>query len=208
MLSVFFIWGFLRLVRCLCRYLAVLLFLGSLFEKFSGANFCFWVSLLVLCFLVGFCLCFCFMFWRIAPESVWKNSLDVRSCFLGFVLSYFGFFVDTVFCLFLFLFKRYSSGSNRTPPHALVFLVLVLFLRPAAPVVSPLFGRASCFLAFSSGCHSGPRAFLGFSWNLRGLCSLAPSEAFLDARRHGFFLASCPWFLFFPLCFVLRPHFF
>ena len=60
-------------------FFAVLLFLGSLLEKFSGANFCLWVSLLVLCFLVGFCLCFCFMFWQVAPESVWKNSLDVRS---------------------------------------------------------------------------------------------------------------------------------
>ena len=39
MLSVFFILCFLCLVRCLCRFLAVF-FLGSLFETFSGANFC------------------------------------------------------------------------------------------------------------------------------------------------------------------------
>ena len=30
---------------------------------------------------------------------------------------------------------------------------------------------------FFSGCHSGPCAVLGFSWNFRGLSSLAPSEA-------------------------------
>ena len=38
--------------------------------------------------------------------------------FLVFSL-FFGFFVDVVFA-FVFLFKRQSSGSNRTPPHALV----------------------------------------------------------------------------------------
>ena len=48
-------------------------------KKFSGPNFCFRVSVLFLCFLVGFCLGFCFTLWRFVPESVRKNSLDVRS---------------------------------------------------------------------------------------------------------------------------------
>ena len=72
---------FLCLVRCLLPLFAVRLVLGSLFEKFSGANFCFWVAVWVLCFVVGFCLCFCFSFWLFAPETVWKNSIDVRSVF-------------------------------------------------------------------------------------------------------------------------------
>ena len=37
----FFILCLLCLVRCLLAVFAVLLFLGSLFEKLSGANFCF-----------------------------------------------------------------------------------------------------------------------------------------------------------------------
>ena len=46
---VFFVSGSASLVV----FFAVLLFLGSLFEKFSGANFCFWVSWLVLCFSIA-----------------------------------------------------------------------------------------------------------------------------------------------------------
>ena len=56
-----------------CRFFAVLLFLRSLFEKFSGANFCFWVSVWVLCVLELFCLCFCFIVCFFAPETVLKK---------------------------------------------------------------------------------------------------------------------------------------
>ena len=71
MLSVFFILGFRCLVWCLLPFFAVPLFLGSFFEKnFRERTFVFGWWWLVLCFLVGFCLCFCFTFWRFAPESV------------------------------------------------------------------------------------------------------------------------------------------
>ena len=43
---------------------------GRFLEKFSGANFCFRVSVLVVCFLVLFCLCFCFIIWFFVPENV------------------------------------------------------------------------------------------------------------------------------------------
>ena len=66
---------------------------GRFLEKFSGANFCFWVVVMVLCFLVGFCLCFGFIFWQFTPESVWKISLDVRSVV---------FWVRSLFLWFLF----------------------------------------------------------------------------------------------------------
>ena len=79
----FFHFVFLCLARRLLLFFAVLLSLGSLFEKCSGANFCFWVSVLVLGFSVVFCIGFRFTFRRFAPESVWKNSLDVRFVFLG-----------------------------------------------------------------------------------------------------------------------------
>ena len=49
MLSVFFILCFLCLARCLLLFFIVLPFLGSLLRKFSGANFCFWVSVLFVC---------------------------------------------------------------------------------------------------------------------------------------------------------------
>ena len=80
MLSVFFILCFLCLGRCLCRFFAVLLFLGSLCEKmFRERTFVFGCRWLVLGVLVVFCLGFCFIFWRLAPENVRKNSLHVRS---------------------------------------------------------------------------------------------------------------------------------
>ena len=172
MLRVFFILCFCVWFGVFCRFFTVLLFLGSLFEKifrertfvfgcccwscvflvgfclcfcfmfwrvapesvwknsldvrsvvlkkFSGANFCFWASLLVLCFLVGFCFCFCFMFWRVAPESVWKNSLDVRSavlknfsganfCFLGVGVGH--VFVGAVLLMFLLYVLAVRSRS-------------------------------------------------------------------------------------------------
>ena len=46
---------------------------GRCLEKFSGANFCFWVSVWVLRVLVLFCLCFCFIICFFAPETVLKK---------------------------------------------------------------------------------------------------------------------------------------
>ena len=110
MLRVFFILCFCVWFGVFCRFFAVLLFLGPLFEKFSGANFCFWVSLLVLCFLVGFGLCFCFMFWRVAPKVFGKILLmsgllflkkfsGANFCFLGVGLGH--VFVGAVLLMFL-----------------------------------------------------------------------------------------------------------
>ena len=56
------------------------------FEKFSGANFCFWGGCVGLVFFGGFLLMFLLYFWYFAPETVWKNSLHVRS---GFFLGLF-----------------------------------------------------------------------------------------------------------------------
>ena len=102
--------------------------------------------------------------------------------------------------MFFVILKRHSSGSNRTPPDAQVCFFLFFLCCPAAFYCSAHFGRASCFLAFSSGCHSGPRAFLGFSLNLRGLSSLAPSEALFLGTRGG---RGVSWLLFLGLCFPL-----
>ena len=63
-----------------------------------------------------------------------------------------------------------------------------------------LFGRASCFSAFLSGCHSGPRAFLGFSLNLWGLSLARPFRGpFLGTRGgKGFPVLLLPCFSFSP----------
>ena len=178
-----------------CCFLPFVCSKGRFLEKFSGANFCFWVVVLVLCFLVGFCYCFCFIFWRSAPEPVWKNSIDVRSGFFWVrSLSLRFFFRRRV----LFFFKRQRSGSNRTPPTHLFGFSFSLFVSRRAFCFA-LFGRASCFSAFFSGCLSGPRAFFGFSLDL-----LRPFS--WDARRQGFSCASLALCSFPPFLFVLRPH--
>ena len=173
-------------------------------KNLSGANFCFWVLVLVLCFWWVFAYVFALFFGGSLPEVFGKILLS-GLLFSGFVLSSFGFFVVVVvvFGFWLLFFKRYRSGGNRTPPHTHLFcwfLFLFCLFRPFWPCVLLLGGF--------SGCHSGPRAFLGFSWNLWGLSSLAPSEAlFLGREAAGVLLCfSCSVF-FFPFCFVLRPHF-
>ena len=227
------------------------LFLGSLFaEKFSGANFCFWVSVSFVFILVLFCLCFCFIIWFFVPANVsrkffsrqvrclnkfsganfcfWvsgvgfvcfgavlpmfllyifvfslpklsqKNSLDVRSGVFGSFSLFLWFFCRRRRpCFFFFFREKDQVVTGHTPTRTWVafscsfFVPPHLFVRPFWPCV-PLLG-------VFSGCHSGPRAFLGFSWNLRGLSSLAPSEAlFLDARRQGCFGRFFLLFLFSP----------
>ena len=66
---------------------------------------------------------------------------------------------------------------------------------------SPFFGRASCFLAFSSGCHSGPRAFSGFSWNF------LPRPFFWTRGGMGVLFVSFCCFCFpLLLCFAAFSH--
>ena len=89
-----------------------------------------------LVFLVAFCLGFRFTFWRFAPESVWENSLDVRSAVFGFVLSSSGF-SPTSFFFVCFSLEKQRSGSNRTPPHAPVFVRSCSLFCPAALGLSP-----------------------------------------------------------------------
>ena len=140
---------------------------------------------------------FLLLFWWFAPESVWKNSLVVRSAvFSGFVLSSFRFFVDVVF------FKRHSSGSHRTPPHTHLFcLFLFSFCVPPLVSVSPVLAVRPASRLFFSGCHSGPRGF-GILLELMGLelRSPLPRPLSLDARRQGFFVFLVLFF-FFPFLF-------
>ena len=125
-------------------------------------------------FFGGFCLCFGFMFWRFAPETVRKNSLNVRSVVFRVRFLLLWFFRRHRFSFFLF--KRDSSGNNRTPPHTHLFCWFpFLFLCPAALVCFARFGRASRFLRFLRGAFLGPVRFC----DSPGTCSEAP---FLGTR--------------------------
>ena len=79
-------------------------------NKFSGANFCVLVS--VVCFLVLFCLCFCFSTWLFVPENGPRkfSSGQVRclSKFSGSELLFYGVGVGLVcFGAFLPMFLLY-----------------------------------------------------------------------------------------------------
>ena len=78
----FFVSGLAPLPFC-----SVLLFFRSLFEKIFGSELLFWDVGVGLVFFGGFCLCFCCMFWRFAPETVRKILLMSGLVFLGFLLS-------------------------------------------------------------------------------------------------------------------------
>ena len=160
---------------------------------------------------------FLLYFLAVAPEIVWKNSLDVMSVFWNLFSLLWVFFVDVVFVFFLFLFKRQSSGGNRTPHTRLFGFFFFVFLSRRGWFFSfflsrcgwliARFGRASRFLAFSSGCLSGPRAFLGILLELTGLELTRPFRGPFswDARRQGCFCASLVLVVFFPFCFAAMP---
>ena len=98
-----------------CLFFAVLLRV-AVGNQFSGANFCFLASRLVLCFSMVFCMCFCFRFWHFAPETVRKNSLNVRSSVFGSLSLRFsvvgsGNCTVTLALLFFFsFFRRLKCG--------------------------------------------------------------------------------------------------
>ena len=173
-------------------------------KTFSGANFWFgwWCWSCVFWWVFAHVFAF---FWRFAPESVWKNSLDVRSGVFWVRSLFLWFFRGRrFFAVFLKDTDQVATGH----PHTRLFVCSFSLFVSRRAFCFALFGHASCFLAFFSGCHSGARAFLGFSWNLRGLSSLAPSEApFLGTRGgKGFPVLLLPCFSFSPSV-LLRLHF-
>ena len=131
-----------------------------------------------------------FFFGGSLPKMFGKILLMSGLVFFGFVLSSFGFFRRRRF------FWRETVQVVIGHPLARTCVACSLFLyvsrrfclfRPFWPCVLLLGGF--------SGCHSGPRAFLGFSRDF--------SEAFfLDARRQGFSCASLVLFFFLPFCFA------
>ena len=152
---VFFVSGSLSFVV----FLSFLLSKGRFLEKFSGANFCFWEFGSSLCFLVGFCYVFCFIFWRFAPGTVWKNSLDVRS---GFFLG--SFSLALVFVVVVVFFFRDKDQVVTGHPHTHLFGFFFFFLCPAALYVLPFLAVRPASRRFSRGAFLGPARFLDSPW--------------------------------------------
>ena len=114
MLSVFFIlFFFVSGPVSFAVFFAVLLFLGSFFQKkFSGANFCFWVGGAGLVFFGGFLpMFFLYFAGGSLPKVSGKNSLHVRSVFFGGAL----FFSLPPETGFLLMSRRFFLGSFSLP---------------------------------------------------------------------------------------------
>ena len=133
---------------------------------------------------------------------VFRSRKCLGNFFLMSGLVFLGFFsLPLVFLptsspfLFLFsLFERESLGSSRAHPHThLVLFVLVPFVVPPRLSVHP-FWPCVLLLGVSLRRHSGPHAFLGFSWYS---CPFSGREA---ARVFWSFLSVV---LVFPFCCVL-----
>ena len=83
---------------------------GRCLKKFSGANFCFWVSVLVGFFWCCFAYAFALLFVFSLPKLSWKNSIDVRSGVFGVFFSpplvFFRRRRRPFVCLFPFFFQE------------------------------------------------------------------------------------------------------
>ena len=159
MLSVFFTLCFCVRSGVFCRFLPFFSSKGRFLEKFSGANLCFWMLVSVLCFLVGFCLCFCFIFGGSLPEVFEKILLLSGLVFSGVVLSSLGFSPTS----FFFLRDKVQVVTGHPFARA-CFAGSFSFLCPAAFVCFAHFGRASCLWVVFRGAILGPVRFWDSPW--------------------------------------------
>ena len=161
------------LVRCLLPFFVILLFLGSLFGKIFGSKLLFLGGCVGLVCFGGFLLIVFALFFGVSlPKLFGKNSIDVRSGFSGFVLSSLGFFVVVVVFVFVFFFKRYRSGSNRTPFTRTCLSGSFSFFCPAAfvcPSEALFLGRGESYLDLF---YVGSFVFEGFLSGLVYECIL------------------------------------
>ena len=146
-----------------------------------GSELLFWVSWLVLCFSVVFCLGFCsiFCFFR-SRKCLGKNFFMSGLLFLGG--CFFLFSRRRRLFVFFCFFKRESLGSNRTRPTRTLCSCSFSCLCPRRTGFISRFGRASLLSCVLSGCHSGPRAFWRF-WILSVLGG-AERKTIQNDKRH------------------------
>ena len=172
MLSVFFIFVFF--VSGPVSFVFFLSFFsskGRFLKKFSGANFCFWVVGLALVFFGGFLLMFLLYF--LAFRS--RNCLEkFSSCQVWFFFWVRSLFLRFFFCRrrrfrFLFLFFLFSRDIDQVvtghPLHTHLFFWFFFFFVSRRVCLFRPFWPCVPLLGVFSGCHSGPRAVLGFSLN-------------------------------------------
>ena len=166
----------------------------AVWNKFSGANFCFLWSVAVLCFSMVFCLGFRFMVWCLAPESVQKKVLFmsgllfwVRSLLLRFPVgdsASFWFSCGSEFCQAIFfrcfvpLFFPFPSPSSLLlssfsslvwPGSPFVFSALCPGRRPPSPGRSSIALHAlllSSCLSLCPGRPPSPSLLLALSLSL------------------------------------------
>ena len=87
-----------------CRFLPFCSSKGRFLEKFSGANFCFWGVVLVLCFWWVFAYVFA-SFLAVRSRNCPKKILLLSGLvFFGVVFFSFAFFADVVFRVFFVCF--------------------------------------------------------------------------------------------------------
>ena len=149
------------------------------------------------CFAYVFALLFAFSL----PKLSRKNSLDVRFGVFG-LPSFFLWSVSPTsssFCLSPFFFRETAQVVTGHTPTRTCFAVSFSVFVSCRVCVCP-FWPCVPLLGVFSGCHSGPRAFLGFSLDL-----LRPFS--WDARRQGFSVLLLPCFSFSPFRCVLRLFF-
>ena len=187
MLSVFSFGIFCVRFGVFCRFFAVPLFLGSLFEKIFGSELLFLgAGVGLACFgavLPMFLLYYLLFRSRNCLEKILLMSGLV---FLGFLLSSFGCLADVVVSFF---FKRDSSGSHRAHPHTHLFCFFLFCFCVPPRLFLPVLAVRPASWRFFRGAILDPRVF--------GIL-LGPSEAFFLGTRggKGFLCFSCLVFLF------------
>ena len=119
------------------------------------------------CVFDSACLRFCFIFWRFAPKTIRKNSLNIRFSVLGSFSLSLVVFASTSFLCFCVFFKRHSSGLTGHTSHCVRWSCSFFPLCPSRAWFIARFGCAS-FLAFCRGAIVGPGvlALFGFSRNV------------------------------------------
>ena len=138
-------------------FFAVLLFLGSLFEKIFGSELLF-LGVGVGRVFFGAVLPMFFLYCLVFRSRKCLENIFLMSGLLFLVFFSLPLVFSSTSRFFVF-FKRESSGSNRAHPHThLGCFFLFLFLSRRTCLFA-LFGRASRFLRFCRGAILGPARF-------------------------------------------------